>query len=129
MSYVVGYAVVYFLCSTARLKVVIWNFMSFNSLLVKVSSFPWLHLFLIEIRNKQILINLVAQLMFLWSKIFPFSWCVVFVCVFIVCFCFVLFLLIEESEPEQDTKGIFFSFCPASFKCLVLFNCLVLLTL
>lgn len=27
----------------------------------------------------------------------------------------VLFLITEESEPEQDTKGIFFSFCTASF--------------
>lgn len=28
------------------------------------------------------------------------------VCVCCVCVCFVLFVLTEDSEPEQDTKGI-----------------------
>lgn len=63
-------------------------------------------MFLTEIRNKQILINLVAQLIFPCSKIFPFH-DVLFLFVCLLCV-FVSFLLIEESEPEQDTKGIFF---------------------
>lgn len=38
----VGYAAAYFLCSIAWRKVRIWNFISFNSLLLKSQQFPWI---------------------------------------------------------------------------------------
>ena len=59
-------------------------------------------------------------------KDFPFSPCVVFVCASVLCV--LSFLLTEESEPEQDNKGIIF-LSALLFKCMVLLNHLFLLAL
>lgn len=56
------------------------------------------------------------------AKDFHFMMCYF---VFIVFVGFVLFLLIEESEPDQDMKGIFFLLSELPLcKCMALLNCL-----